>query len=322
MKQNIYTPLVSIVIPVYNGANYMREAIDSALAQTYKNIEIIVVNDGSKDNGETEAIALSYGDKIRYFYKENGGCGSALNCGIKNMQGEYFSWLSHDDVYLPNKIEHQVNILSKLDNKNTIVYCGYELIDKKSRSLYFIKLDQRYSKNKLNISLFPLLHGLIHGCTLLIPSKFFQKIGLFDESLKYTQDYDLWFKLFRVAPVYFDHEVLIKSRLHSAQTTNAALNQLEEYEILWSGFLKKLTKEEMIEIEGSTNQFLSNIAAFLKKNRYMKSYKLALSMAEQKVIAGFWVFIITEIISSLREHGINTTITKIYRWIRKNINKH
>ena len=91
----------------------MREAIDSALAQTYRNIEIIVVNDGSNDNGETERIALSYGDKIRYFHKENGGVSSALNLGIQNMQGEYFSWLSHDDKYSPKKIENQVNALAK-----------------------------------------------------------------------------------------------------------------------------------------------------------------------------------------------------------------
>ncbi|AFE52779.1 minor teichoic acids biosynthesis protein ggab (ggab) [Rickettsia prowazekii str. GvV257] len=315
MKQNIYSPLVSIIIPVYNGANYMREAIDSALAQTYKNIEIIVVNDGSKD--ETETIALSYGDKICYLYKENGGCGSALNCGIKNMKGKYFSWLSHDDVYYPNKIEHQINILNKLDNKDVIVYCGYELIDQKSHSLYCVKPDQRYSKEKLDISLFPLLHSLIHGCTLLIPSILFQKIGLFDESLKYTHDYDLWFKFFRVSSIYFDHEVLIKSRIHAAQTTNTALNQLEEYEDLWSGFLKKLTKEEMIMIKGSTHQFLSDIAVFLKKNGYIKSYQLALAMTDQKIIGGFYTSIITEIISSLRRHGINTTITKIYKWIRK-----
>lgn len=98
-----YNPLVSIVIPVYNGANYMREAIDSAINQTYDNIEIIVVNDGSTDNGETERIALSYGDKIKYYKKENGGCASALNYGISKMQGEWFSWLSHDDVYYPEK---------------------------------------------------------------------------------------------------------------------------------------------------------------------------------------------------------------------------
>ena len=98
-------PLVSIIIPVYNGSNYVKEAIDSALAQTYKNIEVIVVNDGSTDN--TEKIVKSYGDKIRYFYKENGGVASALNLAIENSKGEYISWLSHDDVYYPNKIQEQ-----------------------------------------------------------------------------------------------------------------------------------------------------------------------------------------------------------------------
>ena len=120
---NDFNPLVSIVIPVYNGANFMREAIDSALNQTYKNIEIIVVNDGSTDDGETEKIALSYGDKIRYFKKENGGCASALNFGISKMQGEWFSWLSHDDVYYPEKIQSAIDTIAEKNftDKKTIV---------------------------------------------------------------------------------------------------------------------------------------------------------------------------------------------------------
>ena len=77
-----FHPKVSIIIPVYNGANYLRDAINSALNQTYKNIEIIVVNDGSNDNGRTDEIALSYGNKIKYIKKKNGGVASALNVGI------------------------------------------------------------------------------------------------------------------------------------------------------------------------------------------------------------------------------------------------
>ena len=103
-------PLVSIIIPVYNGGNYLSEAIDSALNQTYENIEIIVVNDGSQDDLKTEQIALSYGERITYVSKENGGSSSALNVGIRTMKGEYFSWLSHDDLYLPEKIEKQVEV--------------------------------------------------------------------------------------------------------------------------------------------------------------------------------------------------------------------
>ena len=74
-----YEPKVTIVIPVYNGSNFLAEAIDCALAQTYQNCEILVVNDGSTDNGASEKIALSYGEKVRYYLKENGGGSSALN---------------------------------------------------------------------------------------------------------------------------------------------------------------------------------------------------------------------------------------------------
>ena len=81
-------PLVSIVIPVYNGSNYLAQAIDSALGQTYPNCEVLVVNDGSDDGGATAELALGYGEKIRYFEKENGGVATALNLGIRQMAGE------------------------------------------------------------------------------------------------------------------------------------------------------------------------------------------------------------------------------------------
>ena len=76
-----FNPLVSIIIPVFNGANYLEAAIQSALNQTYQNIEIIVINDGSTDDGASEKIAKKFGGQIRYFHQINGGCGAALNCG-------------------------------------------------------------------------------------------------------------------------------------------------------------------------------------------------------------------------------------------------
>ena len=93
----------------------MRDAIDSALAQTYDNYEVIVVNDGSTDDGKTDAIAKSYGDKIRYFHKKNGGVSTAINYGVKHMTGEYFSWLSHDDIYMPDKLKKELtNIIMNI----------------------------------------------------------------------------------------------------------------------------------------------------------------------------------------------------------------
>ena len=128
-----FTPKVSIIIPVYNGSLYMREAINSALSQTYRNIEVIVVNDGSNDEGKTKDIALSYGGQIRYFEKENGGVSTALNLGIQNMSGEYFSWLSHDDKYLPDKVEKQIKTLLKVPDKNAVCICRDKQIDKNGK---------------------------------------------------------------------------------------------------------------------------------------------------------------------------------------------
>lgn len=135
-----YNPKVSIVIPVYNGGNYLAEAIDSALRQTYSNLEIIVVDDGSVD-GSTEVIARSFGDKIRYFKKENGGSSSALNYGINQMQGEWFSWLSHDDLYYPEKIEMQVNyiranqLFQYVDINKHIFFTAFENVNAKGKCI-------------------------------------------------------------------------------------------------------------------------------------------------------------------------------------------
>lgn len=217
-----FKPLVSIVMPVYNGSNYLKCAIDSALKQTYNNIEIIVINDGSNDNGLTEDIAKSYGDKIKYLYKENGGVATALNVGIQNSTGEYISWLSHDDMYFENKIERQVAYLSSTSSPEVILYSDYKAIDADDNLIQVacIACDNSFDcKQEFLLNMFK---ARIHGCSLLIPKKCFSDVGYFDEKLKTTQDYDLWFKFFK-SGYEFRHmpEVLICSRWHEEQGTRS-----------------------------------------------------------------------------------------------------
>lgn len=276
-----FNPLVSIVIPVYNGGNFLSEAIDSALGQTYKNIEIIVVNDGSSDDGLTRKIALSYGDKIRFFEKDNGGCATALNYGIAQMRGQYFSWLSHDDKYLPEKVEHQINLLGKLENKRAIIYGGYLVIDKNSRPLYSVRPDRVLPPHKLNIPLLPLLRGLIHGCSLLVPVELFREVGKFDESLPSTQDYALWFDFFRVSSLYFQDRQLVLSRVHPEQGTHKIANHNAECNDLWAGFLRRLSDSEMTLMEGSPYRFLLKTAEFLETTPYSDAATLARRMADE-----------------------------------------
>ena len=280
---NGFHPLVSIVIPVYNGSNYLREAIESAINQTYDNIEIIIVNDGSTDN--TEEIALSFGDRIRYFSKTNGGVSSALNMGICNMHGEYFSWLSHDDLYYPEKIYKQLRCVAESGSKNTIVYCPYHLINERSEIIGKIDPTLLYPRNKLNIPLFPVLKGLIHGCALLIHKNHFDRVGLFDINLRTTQDYFLWFNMFRNTEIRYIPDFLVKSRTHSQQSTITFVNHIDECDALWIYMIDHVTEDEILEMSGSTIQFYKEEIAVLKTTHYKKALgyaeKLQIDYAKQ-----------------------------------------
>lgn len=214
-------PLVSIIIPVYNGANYLAQAIDSALSQTYHNVEVIVVNDGSTDNGATEQVALSYKEKIKYYPKENGGVSSALNFGIDKMSGDYFSWLSHDDLYKPEKIELSLQAIEN-EPDGTIAICGTSFIDANGKPFTMFSRNVQEGKCYSGLELFKycyLNQVALNGCSLLIPKSAIDKCGKFS-SLKFAQDMEYWarlmiqgysFKVFRIP--------LSITRIHRQQVT-------------------------------------------------------------------------------------------------------
>lgn len=217
-----YNPLVSIVIPVYNGTNYIDEAIKSAQNQTYKNIEIVVINDGSTDGGATREACLKYGDSIIYLEKENGGCASALNYGIKHAKGEYISWLSHDDLYYPEKVEYQVNLYEKynLDKENVSISNGADLIDKDGNKIFHPNRGGKGLCDPLSSYKYLLFKECFNGCGLLIPKKIFEKGIYFDENKKFVLDWQLWLK-FAVngTSFYVDKKILVSNRHHSGQIT-------------------------------------------------------------------------------------------------------
>ncbi len=272
-----FNPKVSIVIPVYNGSNYLKEAIDSALAQTYKNIEVIVINDGSNDKGETDKICKSYGNKIRYYKKENGGAASALNMGIEKMKGEYFSWLSHDDIYYPEKIEKQIKFLEKLEDKDVVFYASYELIDRESNQIGKVIHDHDLLRNKPEYSL---LRGRVNGITMLIPKKAFDKYGLFNEDLKVTQDYDMWRRIAKGYKFVHMNEILTKTRIHAMQDSNKHPNVIKEGDALWISMMEDLSREDKIRLEGTEYNFYREMKLFLEANT---RYDGALRFVEEKM---------------------------------------
>ena len=230
----MYTPKISIVIPAYNASNYLAEAIDSALVQTYPNVEIIVVNDGSKDDGATREVALSYGEKIRYFEKENGGSSSALNVGIANMTGEWFSWLSHDDLYVPEKLERQIEYINSLgidtaELSNHIFFSASDLIDAYGKTIRGCDTDQAKRVTE-KIDAFP--HNgyliaepteyLFHGCSCLVHKDAFADVGAFDENLRLLNDVDLWYRFYAANyKVHYIPQPLVKGRVHAKQVSKS-----------------------------------------------------------------------------------------------------
>jgi hypothetical protein len=273
-----FQPRVSVIIPVYNGADYLAEAIDSALAQTYENVEIVVINDGSTDDGATERVARGYGDRIRYFSQPNGGVASALNRGIEVMTGDYFSWLSHDDLYVPEKLAVQISALGHVPNPSRVVfYSDFDVFttDPTSAEPFVLEdiapRDFRYYLTVANA---------LHGCTLLVPREAFAEHGRFDTTLRTTQDYDLWFRMAESFAFVHQPRVLVHARSHPNQGTLALSHLVErESNALLGGFVERLS---MGEVQRSGDESVADGYLRLAENLDMRGFRDASARAVER----------------------------------------
>ena len=273
-------PKVSIIIPVFNGSDFLREAIDSALAQTYQSTEVVVINDGSNDGGATERIALSFGKRIRYFKKANGGVASALNLAIEEMSGEYFSWLSHDDLYCREKVAKEVSALEELNVPEAVIYSDYSVFSKDPDDDHPVRL-QGVSANDFRFWL--TVENRLHGCTLLIPRSAFATVGGFREDLQTTQDYDLWFRMAKSIPFVHIPELLVKARSHENQgSLRLASKALSECNALLSGFVRELEPRELTSATGrSLAQSYRVVASSLTSRGFFEAGQVASRFADE-----------------------------------------
>ena len=263
--------LVSIVIPAYNASNYLAEAIDSALAQTYPNIEIIVINDGSPDEGKTRTVARSYGDKIRYYEKENGGCASALNYGIGVMKGKWFSWLSHDDLYLPTKVETLLGLLNTYgcDPERTVLGCNDLIMNpqgKVSANLFNNSTGMLAPTKAFGETL---NKKTINGCGLLIPKVTLEEVGEFRTSYRHLLDREMWMRIAVAGFSYcYAEEPLVISRVHGQQITVKAQESLRNEEAaLIEEYLRVLEHAEV------PPEFMQQLCYFAYKRNHRASGK-------------------------------------------------
>lgn len=281
-----FQPLVSIVIPVYNGQNFLKDAIDSALAQTYRNVEILVVNDGSTDGGATEKVALAYGDRVRYFSKPNGGCASALNYAVQHARGQYISWLSHDDLFTQTKIEKQIAFLAQQgDPGSSIVYGDYSVFYGDSTQRSNVPAVKIPNVRPEDFRYFLTTHNILHGCTLLIPKRAILHHGMFDESLKTVLDFDLWFKLARTERFLYLPGVVVHARAHPDQDTNRKRDiHMKEANDLLARFAEELSDSEIKA--GSKQRGVAGyyiIAESLLRRNFNDAASHVLKLAEKAV---------------------------------------
>lgn len=231
---------VSVVIPFYN-CPYIDLAVESVLAQSYPDIELIVVDDGSTRHAEKLA---PFRDRIVYIRKTNGGTASALNLGIKAASGAYFAWLSADDMFHPDKIERQM--MSLRQTGTFFNHTAFYYINERGERMSEVVRVQWSGRSQMIATM---MQGCpVNGSSVLLDMDIFHKVGLFNEELLYTQDYDLWL---RILPHYdwsYIEEPLLNYRVHqemgSVIHNDAQTREIKVVQAKHNGLLAQLLRKE------------------------------------------------------------------------------
>ncbi|MDN3671937.1 glycosyltransferase [Flavobacterium branchiarum] len=220
------TPLVTVIIPTYNRKEYFETAIQSVVGQSYANIEIIVVDDGSTDN--YAGLICDKFSNCTYFYKKNGGIAAARNYGINLSEGEYIAFLDDDDFWESSKIEKQVKIL--LENPSVdCVHSSVAVVNEKGELTgdYFGAAQNKIAKRSGYVFWNALGCWVVKSPTPLIRKIVFQPDLLFDEKIKVGEDIDFYQRMFYRHKIHYINEPLAFYRVHN--NTERLSSQLKKY---------------------------------------------------------------------------------------------
>lgn len=265
---------VSVVIPTHNRVELLEQALNSVMCQSYKDLEIIVISDGSTDKTDIKVNEYKKIDsRIKYIsYYPNKGGNHARNVGIKNATGEFIAFLDDDDEWESHKIELQVREFSK-NSKVGLVYTGIEII---------------YKDNGVSYKSLPTKTGdlskeiLIHNCigttsTVMIKKEFLKKSGGFDENLKALQDYDLWIRICQLANVGAVKKPLLK--YNNFDSIDQISDDLEKYKIAidyidskYKSLYESANKEIKFKHQQSSYMLLANKGLRNRNKKEARTY--------------------------------------------------
>ena len=242
-------PKVSVLIPTYNQARYVSEAIESALVQTYSDYEIVVVDDGSTDG--TGAVAEAYIPRVRVIHQENRGESGARNAGLQATSGEYIAFLDGDDVYLPDKLERQVNVLGTHQEVG-VAYSDVYLWDTTAGQSQALRLFPGQGAPSGNV-----LERLVRGNLLtihaaLVRRECLETVGFFDETIHTFPDWELWLRLAANYEFFYLPGPVARYRLHPGMVSR-------NRQKMWQGALtvrrKLLNGPLLTYVSAETRQF-------------------------------------------------------------------
>ena len=208
-------------MPVYNGARYLRGALESALSQTYRPLEIVVVDDGSTD--ETPGVLAEFGDRIRAIRQPNSGSAAARNAALRAARGELIAFLDADDLWLPHKVAVQVHYLREHPDVDLVATRWLTLTEGAPAAPNElpgpetgVEVDAENSGWLYNALL---IDCVVHTTTVVIRRRLVDEIGIFDTELRRGQDYDYWLRASRATQIHTLKTPLSYYRLHAANST-------------------------------------------------------------------------------------------------------
>jgi glycosyltransferase involved in cell wall biosynthesis len=254
-------PLVSVIMSVYNGAAFVEEAAKSILNQTYRNIEFIIIDDGSSDQSREILTRLAEFDRrIRLTFQENCGIPVTANRMIEQSKGKYISLMDHDDIKLPSCIETEVNYLESHPDCVAVGTLSKTMnergeITKRRKKLKY-KLQQT-SRRLPNYSSFPPEIPSITNPSALIRSDAMRQAGCYRENLIYAHDFDLWFRLSELGEIHQINEELILYRVHGKNTTSTKRLDIIRFEIVV--VLSALSRHKKLDDRAIIEKFLGSV---------------------------------------------------------------
>ncbi|MEX2514714.1 MAG: glycosyltransferase family 2 protein [Candidatus Paceibacterota bacterium] len=267
---------VSVIIPAYNSARFIEATINSVLSQSYDNIEIIVVDDGSTDRTRYVVEGIQKKDKrVKYFFQQNsGGPASPKNTGFKQSTGEYIAYLDHDDEWLPNKLEKQLALFNDTQSNLGLISCSAYIYEGKKMTRI-----HRLSKkdNSLQGLLVDSLSYFFSNSSMLIPRHVVEDVGDRDENLSVLEDLDIVLRILEEGyKIDFISEPLIKYNLGDSNLSKDFNRVAQDYKIFmgkYRNLFKKYPKAYSVRLESlATAQVLSGNLKKAKKN-LIKSIK-------------------------------------------------